>query len=103
MIEEIRVKPRMHVFVCTNDRSGIPNNETPSCGPRITDQDVKDIKFWLRTQGYGDIFCTKTKCLGFCNEESSVICIYPQGKYIKGIQNKEDIKEIIRKEREKEI
>ncbi|HIH15391.1 MAG TPA: hypothetical protein HA360_00630 [Nanoarchaeota archaeon] len=96
-MEEIPVKPKMHVFVCINDRSHIPGNTTPSCSPRIKEEDVKELKLWLRTQGNNDIFCTKTKCLGFCNKESSVICIWPQGKFIK-VQDKEEIKKAILQE-----
>ena len=97
-MEIIPLKPKMHLFVCCNDRSNIAGNTTPSCSPRVTEQDVKDLKLWIRAQGYtNDIFCTKTKCLGFCNESASVICIWPQGKFIK-VQNKEEIKQAILKE-----
>lgn len=99
-METIPIKPKMHLLVCCNDRSSIPGNITPSCSPRIREEDVKEIKLWLRSQGHiSDIFCTKTKCLGFCNENSSVICIWPQGKFIK-IQNKEEIKDVILSEKE---
>ncbi len=99
-MEILPVKPKIHLFVCCNDRSAIPGNITPSCSPRIKEQDIKDLKIWLRSQGHtNDIFCTKTKCLGFCNEESSVICIWPQGKFIK-VKDKEEIKEILKKELE---
>ncbi len=96
-MEQIPIKPRMHVFVCCNDRSNIPGNITPSCSPRIKEEDIKEIKLWLCTEGKNDIFCTKTKCLGFCNEESSIICIWPQEKFLK-VQSKEEIKEAIKKE-----
>ena len=97
-MERIQVKPRIHVFVCCNDRSNIPGNTTPSCSPRIKEEDIKELKTWLRANGHtNDIFCTKTKCLGFCNEEYSVICIWPQGKFLK-VKSKEEIKEAIQKE-----
>lgn len=96
-MEQISIKPKMHVFICCNDRSATPENTTPSCSPRIKEEDVKEIKLWLRTTGHGDIFCTKTKCLGFCNEESSVMCMWPQGKFLK-VKSKEEIKEAIKKE-----
>ncbi|MDP3727857.1 MAG: hypothetical protein Q8R18_00215, partial [bacterium] len=66
--------------------------------PRVKEEDLKEIKLWIRTQGLtADIFCTKTKCLGFCNEESSIICIWPQGKFLK-VQSKEEIKKAILQE-----
>lgn len=102
-METIQTKPRIHLFICTNDRSELQGNTTPSCGPRITDNDVKELKFWLRAQGATtEIFCTKCKCLGFCNAESSVICIWPQGKFIK-IQDKEEIKKIILEEKKQSL
>ena len=97
-MEILPVKPKMHVFVCVNDRSAIPGNTTPSCGPKIKEEDVKELKLWIRAQGYtNDIYCTKTKCLGFCNAESPVICIWPQGKFLK-VKDKEEIKKIILQE-----
>lgn len=95
MAEQILTKPKMHVFICINEQI---NDPKPSCAPRITEEDVKEIKLWLHQQGHTkDIFCTKTKCLGFCNPEGSVICIWPQRKFFK-VQNKEEIKELIQKE-----
>ncbi|MBI5797517.1 (2Fe-2S) ferredoxin domain-containing protein [Candidatus Woesearchaeota archaeon] len=95
MAKQILTTPKMHVFVCINERI---NDAKPSCAPRITEEDVKEIKLWLREQGYtNEIFCSNTKCLGFCNAEGSVICIWPQGKFYK-VQNKEEIKKLIQKE-----
>ena len=37
-------KPKIHLFVCINDRAGIPHNDKPSCGPRIKADDVKKVK-----------------------------------------------------------
>jgi predicted metal-binding protein len=90
-------KPKVHLFVCTNERT--PDHPTPSCSPRITKENVKEVKQWIREQGLTmQVYCTKAKCLGFCNKESSVACIYPKGRFIKGIQNIEDLKKIILEE-----
>lgn len=98
-MELIPIKPQMHIFVCTNNREHIPGNTTPSCSPRIKEEDVKELKLWIRSQGLTtEIFCTKCKCLGFCNQESSVICIWPQGKFLK-VKDKEEIKQVIINER----
>ncbi len=92
-------KPKLHLFVCINDRSAIPGNATPSCGPRIRPDDVKEVKRWIRENGWtSQVYCTQAKCLGFCNAESSVACLYPEGKFVKGIQTVEDVKELIREE-----
>jgi (2Fe-2S) ferredoxin len=92
MVEEIlSLKPRLHFFICINERE-----DKSSCNPKITSQDVSDIKSWLRKEGLFDVWATKTKCLGFCNKEGGVLCVYPQGKFFKGLKSKEDIKKIIK-------
>src|SRR3989338_418672 len=69
MIQEISFpKPKVHLFVCINDRG--PNSPKPSCGPRMTSEDVSDIKQWIRNEGLtSTVYCTKAQCLGFCNAE----------------------------------
>lgn len=92
-------KPKLHLFVCVNDRTGMPGNQTPSCGPRIKAEDVKKVKEWILAQGLTSrVYCTKAQCLGFCNAEGSVAVIYPKGRFVKGIKSAEDLKEIIREE-----
>lgn len=95
-------KPKVHVFICVNDRTGIPGNTTPSCGPRITREDVKAVKRWIQEQGWmTEVYCTKAQCLGFCNPEGSCAVVYPRGRFVKGIQNKEDIQQLVKEEAEK--
>ena len=92
-------KPKVHLFVCINDRSHKEDSTTPSCGPRITADHVKQVKQWIREQGLTQtVYCTKTQCLGFCHPESSVACVYPSGRFVKGIQSVEDIKQLILEE-----
>ena len=92
-------KPKLHLFVCINDRSNRKNNMTPSCGPTITRGDVKEIKMWLIEKGLSmKVYCTKAQCLGFCNPDGGVAVIYPSGKFYKEIKNTEDLKQIILKE-----
>ncbi len=101
-MENIPVKPAMHVFVCVNDRSSRPENNMPSCGPAITPAMVKEVKEWIRSQGWTtSIFCTKASCLGFCNADGGVLCIWPQGKYIKSVHSVDDIKKVIVEEAKK--
>ena len=98
-MEDINIhKPRFHFFICTNDRDNTPDT-LPSCGPRISKKEVTEIKQWIMANGWThEVFCTTTGCLGFCNAESSVLAIYPEGRFIKGIKNIEDIKRIIKEE-----
>ncbi len=92
-------KPKVHLFVCINDRTGLPTSATPSCGPRITAEHVKELKQWIRAKGLTtSVYCTKAKCLGFCNPEGSVAVVYPKGRFVKGIQTTEDLKQIIMEE-----
>jgi len=89
-------KPQLHVFICCNDRG---SSDLPSCSPTITPDQVREIKEWIRSKGWtGVIVATKTGCQGFCNPEGGVICIYPSGKYAKGITSTEEIKKFIEEE-----
>ena len=88
-------KPQVHLFVCINER----NTEMASCGPRITAEDVREVKKWIVSQGWATkVYCTKAKCLGFCDPEGSVACVYPSGRFIAGIQTAEDLKKIVMEE-----
>ncbi len=92
-------KPKLHFFICINDRTANPGNNTPSCGPRITPEMVKEVKKWLAQQGLASkVYCTKVKCLGFCNSDGGVACVYPKGKFVKGLRSIEDIKVFIQEE-----
>ncbi|MBI4151406.1 (2Fe-2S) ferredoxin domain-containing protein [Candidatus Woesearchaeota archaeon] len=94
-LETISFKPTLHVFICTNDRAQT-GDPRPSCGPQITPEMVKEIKLWIRTQGLtADIYCTKASCLGFCNPDGGVMCIWPQGIFLKGITSVDEIKQVI--------
>jgi len=89
-------KPELHLFVCVNERDGA---DKPSCAPRITADNVREVKKWILDNGLTTkVYCTKAKCLGFCNPEGSVAAAYPKGKFIKGIKTTEDLKQIIREE-----
>jgi predicted metal-binding protein len=92
-------KPKIHLFVCVNERE--EGHPTPSCGPRMKREDVKDLKRWVVENGWATkVYVTKAKCLGFCNPEGSVACIYPKGRFVKGIQSIDDLKQLILEELE---
>ena len=88
-MEDINInKPKLHLFICINDRSNAQDNFIPSCGPRITEDDVNKIKYWIREKGWTmNVYCTKALCLGFCNAEGSVLALYPKGRFVKGIKS----------------
>ena len=85
-MEEINVKPKMHVFICTNDRSDTnPNRD--SCSPTITRDQFKEVKLWLKEENlYNEIYCTRTHCLGFCNPDGGVLTIHPTNRFVKGVK-----------------
>jgi len=89
-------KPKLHLFVCVNER--LSDHPTPCCGRRITTEQVKELKMWIREQGLANnVYCTKTGCLGFCDPKYSIAVIYPQGKFFKFNDIKE-LKELILQE-----
>ncbi len=99
MEDIVNVRPRIHVFVCVNNRCGIAGNIKPSCGPTITPEMVKEVKLWLRMRGLTSVvYCTLVKCLGFCSTDGGVMCVYPQGRFVKGLLTVEDIKKVIGEE-----
>src|SRR3989344_7478048 len=86
-------KPELHLFVCINERP--KENPTPSCCPRITPEGVTELKKWLAQNGLASrVYCTKAKCLGFCNPESSVAVLYPEGIFFK-YSTIDDLKKLI--------
>lgn len=100
-MEEIRApQPAIHLFVCVNDRTGRPGNTMPSCGPTVTREMVKEVKQWIREQGWvQEVYCTKVLCLGFCNPIGGVARVFPSGRFFKGIRSVDDVKNIICDER----
>lgn len=101
MMEEIQTpQPLVHVFVCVNDRTAQPGNTIPSCGPAVTPEMVKEVKAWIRGQGWGtQVYCTKVLCLGFCNSAGGVVRVFPSGRFFRGIRNIGEIKQVILDER----
>ncbi|HIJ11457.1 TPA: (2Fe-2S) ferredoxin domain-containing protein [Candidatus Woesearchaeota archaeon] len=95
-MENCHFKPDMHVFICVNERC---SGDMPSCAPTITREMVKDVKLWVRSKGWtNSIYVTKASCLGFCNPKGGVLCIWPQGRFVKGITSVKDIKKVIMEE-----
>jgi hypothetical protein len=90
-------KPRLHLFICVNDRS--KTNGKPSCCQYITEEDFRKIKSWLIKEGLSStIYCTKTGCLGFCpskEDRGGVSVIYPSGRFVKNIQGVDELKKLI--------
>lgn len=81
----------VHVFVCTNQRSG---GERLSCGEThglelVTEfkKQLKDLNVNLKTRAQ------RAGCLGICDFGPTVV-IYPEGTFYVGVK-KEDVAEIV--------
>ncbi len=100
-VEAIRAGNSLHLFMCVNDRSDKPDDDRPSCSPRVKEGDVKTLKKWLIEQGLTQtVFCTKTGCLGFCHSAGSTAVIYPSGRFVR-YQNIEQLKQLVLEELKK--
>jgi len=94
-MQQVTYRPKIHLLVCINDRSK-REDPMPSCGPTMTAEHVKELKLWIRQQGRtGVVIATKCQCLGLCNAEGGVACIYPSGRFFKGIKSVDELKNII--------
>ncbi len=94
-------KPKLHVFVCINDRTESKPGMA-SCGPTITTEIVKEVKVWIMQQGLmHDVLITKTGCLGICPNQGGVLVVYPSGRWVTEIQNASDLKKVIEEELKK--
>jgi (2Fe-2S) ferredoxin len=70
-----------------------------SCGPTITADHVTEIKLWIRQQGWaGAVVATKCQCLGLCNSKGGVACVYPSGRFFKGVKTVDELKDIVKSE-----
>jgi (2Fe-2S) ferredoxin len=81
----------VHVFVCTNQRSG---NERLSCGncnglELVAEfkKQLKDLNIQLKTRA------NQSGCLGIC-DYGPTVAIYPEGIFYVNVK-KEDIQEIV--------
>ena len=81
----------IHIFVCTNQRSG---NERLCCGEvhglglvAEFKKQLKDLNVNLKTRA------NKSGCLGIC-DFGPTVAIYPEGTFYVGVK-KDDVKEII--------
>lgn len=81
----------IHIFVCTNQRSG---TEKLSCGEDHGLELVAEFKKQLKDLNSGlKVRANKSGCLGIC-DLGPTVAVYPQGIFYVGVQ-KEDVKEIV--------
>ncbi|MGE0567895.1 MAG: ferredoxin [Bacteroidia bacterium] len=81
----------IHIFVCTNQRSG---SEKLSCGEQHGLELVAEFKKQINDAKLPvKIRCNKSGCLGIC-DFGPTVAIYPEGTFYVGVK-KEDISEIV--------
>lgn len=81
----------IHIFVCTNQRSG---TEKPSCGELHGLELVGEFKKQLKELNVSlKARANKSGCLGIC-DLGPTVAIYPEGTFYVGVR-KEDVREIV--------
>ena len=68
---------KKHVLVCCNERTD------RECCSNVGGKEIfVALKQWVITQRLtGDIWVTRTGCLGFCNNIGTTVVIYPEKKW----------------------
>ena len=81
---------KKHVLVCVNHREG------ESCCANVNGQEIYEkIKQWVRENSLGhEIWVTRTRCLGFCNDVGTTVVIYPDKLWLIEV-TLEDVEKII--------
>ena len=96
MLKKIEIpKKKLHILICTTNRSELPEPKKPDCGPKISLEELKQLKLWVKEQQLiKDIKITQTKCLGLCLAEGPAFMVYPNQEYYV-YESVEDIKNFI--------
>jgi predicted metal-binding protein len=89
-------KPLLHIFVCINDRTNLPEPKKPDCGPKINKEEIIQIKRTIKDKDLkSKIKITFTNCLGICSSKGPVILLQPMQEYYI-INSTQDILDIIK-------
>ena len=81
----------LHIFVCTNQRTG---GEKPSCGETHGLQLVAEFKKQLKESAtHLTVRANRCGCLGIC-DFGPTVAVYPEGRFYVGVRI-EDVKEIV--------
>jgi (2Fe-2S) ferredoxin len=80
MWESHRIMPRLHLFVCVNERD--PNDPLgPGCRGGETYAALKDEV--ARRGEVASVWVTRTYCLGVCPREGCTVAVYPRGQLVR--------------------
>jgi len=85
-------QPRLHLFVCQNDR---PQGGRPSCGARGSEAILAALQRAVGKEPelWGKVAITPCGCLGPCFEGPALV-VYPEGVWYGGVTI-EDVEEIV--------
>ncbi|CAN5147187.1 hypothetical protein BH09MYX1_BH09MYX1_33330 [soil metagenome] len=73
-MERVAQRPRVHLFVCANVRSGSPLG--PGCGDageRVYATLKEEV---AAARAYAQVWVTKTHCLGICPKKGCTVAVY---------------------------
>lgn len=86
------MRPRCHVFVCTNAR---PEGGRPACGGRGGAEVERALTVAVLARGLGaEVAVTPSGCLGPCFEGPNLV-VYPEGVWYQGV-TPDDVEELVR-------
>jgi len=85
-------RPRIHVFVCTNER---PVGGRPSCGTRGGQALIDALRASIaaRPELWGEVRVNGCDCLGPCFDGPNMV-VYPEGVWYAGV-NLADVDELV--------
>jgi len=79
------IAPKVHLFVCANDRSADSPLGT-GCrerGEALYNALKEEV---AKRRDYSSVWVTKTHCLGICPKAGATVAIYPAGVVLKEVQ-----------------
>ena len=89
-MKELALHYHKHVLVCINERA------EGSCCSRVGGYEIfRALKEYVQANDLaGEIWITRTCCLGFCNDNGTTMVIYPDRKWFTEVK-KEELPKII--------
>ena len=78
-MEAARLRPRTQIFVCTNERT--PTDPLTSACGRAGPDVYNAVKREVAAAGrIGDLWVTRTGCLGHCPPQGCAVVVYPSNQ-----------------------
>lgn len=75
--------PLLHILVCVNVRE---DAGMPSCGPNGGEAVWEALRDGVQQRGLlGQVWVTRTGCLGWCHAGGTTVAVYPEGAFYRGV------------------